>query len=210
MATNHTRNAERLPADPTPAPDVRADATTQTRVGEKGLDIGALKEMTSQALTEVGKDLGVVGATGMRTQELIFQILKAQTEQSGFLFSEGVLKVLPDGFGFLRGVLKVLPDGFTSYRRRTPSRCVAPSLHRDEQLSSVGADPASDVILRAGRSSRDRVLSRHRCALPTTTTCRAQTTSTSRRRRSGSSICRPVTPSRDGSDPRRSASSTSR
>ena len=102
MATNHTRNAERLPADPTPAPDVRADATTQTRVGEKGLDIGALKEMTSQALTEVGKDLGVVGATGMRTQELIFQILKAQTEQSGFLFSEGVLKVLPDGFGFLR------------------------------------------------------------------------------------------------------------
>ncbi len=102
MATNHTRNAGRLPADSTPAPDVRADATTQTRVGEKGLDIGALKEMTSQALTEVGKDLGVVGATGMRAQELIFQILKAQTEQSGFLFSEGVLKVLPDGFGFLR------------------------------------------------------------------------------------------------------------
>ena len=102
MATNHTRNAGRLPADPTPAPDVRADATTQTRVGEKGLDIGALKEMTSQALAEVGKDLGVGGATGMRTQELIFQILKAQTEQSGFLFSEGVLKVLPDGFGFLR------------------------------------------------------------------------------------------------------------
>jgi transcription termination factor Rho len=28
--------------------------------------------------------------------------LKAQTEQSGFIFSEGVLEVLPDGFGFLR------------------------------------------------------------------------------------------------------------
>ena len=38
----------------------------------------------------------------MRKQELIFQILKAQTEQSGFIFSEGVLEVLPDGFGFLR------------------------------------------------------------------------------------------------------------
>src|SRR5262249_56765704 len=35
-------------------------------------------------------------------EELIFQILKAQTEQSGFIFSEGVLEVLPDGFGFLR------------------------------------------------------------------------------------------------------------
>jgi transcription termination factor Rho len=44
----------------------------------------------------------VAGATGMRKQELIFQILKAQTEQSGFIFSEGVLEVLPDGFGFLR------------------------------------------------------------------------------------------------------------
>jgi transcription termination factor Rho len=44
----------------------------------------------------------VTGATGMRKQDLIFQILKAQTEQSGFIFSEGVLEVLPDGFGFLR------------------------------------------------------------------------------------------------------------
>ena len=38
----------------------------------------------------------------MRKQDLIFQILKAQTEQSGFIFSEGVLELLPDGFGFLR------------------------------------------------------------------------------------------------------------
>jgi transcription termination factor Rho len=38
----------------------------------------------------------------MRKQDLIFQILKAQTEQSGFIFSEGVLETLPDGFGFLR------------------------------------------------------------------------------------------------------------
>jgi transcription termination factor Rho len=58
--------------------------------------------MSIQKLTQVAKDLNVVGATGMRKQDLIFQILKAQTEQSGFLFSEGVLEVLPDGFGFLR------------------------------------------------------------------------------------------------------------
>ncbi|WP_239493494.1 transcription termination factor Rho [Luteitalea sp. TBR-22] len=58
--------------------------------------------MNIQALMQVAQDLGVVGATGLRKQELIFQILKAQTEQSGFIFSEGVLEVLPDGFGFLR------------------------------------------------------------------------------------------------------------
>ena len=58
--------------------------------------------MSIQKLTQIAKDLNVAGATGMRKQELIFQILKAQTEQSGFIFSEGVLEVLPDGFGFLR------------------------------------------------------------------------------------------------------------
>src|SRR5207247_8218766 len=47
-------------------------------------------------------DLGVVGASGMRKQELIFKILQAQTEKSGLIFSEGVLECLPDGFGFLR------------------------------------------------------------------------------------------------------------
>src|SRR3954471_19275206 len=66
------------------------------------LNITDLKDMSIQKLTQIAKDLTVAGATGMRKQELIFQILKAQTEQSGFIFSEGVLEVLPDGFGFLR------------------------------------------------------------------------------------------------------------
>ncbi len=68
----------------------------------RGLNINDLKDKSIQELTQIAKDLTVAGATGMRKQELIFQILKAQTEQSGFIFSEGVLEVLPDGFGFLR------------------------------------------------------------------------------------------------------------
>ena len=58
--------------------------------------------MSIQKLTQIAKDLSVGGVGGMRKQDLIFQILKAQTEQSGFIFSEGVLECLPDGFGFLR------------------------------------------------------------------------------------------------------------
>jgi transcription termination factor Rho len=68
----------------------------------QGLNITDLKDKSIQQLTQIAKDLNVAGATGMRKQDLIFQILKAQTEQSGFIFSEGVLEVLPDGFGFLR------------------------------------------------------------------------------------------------------------
>ena len=80
---------EQPKAAPPPAPETKVDLAT-------------LKEMSTQELTKVAKQLDVPGATGMRKQELIFQILKAQTEQSGFIFSEGVLEVLPDGFGFLR------------------------------------------------------------------------------------------------------------
>jgi transcription termination factor Rho len=38
----------------------------------------------------------------MRKQELVFKILQAQAEKSGYIFSEGVLETLPDGYGFLR------------------------------------------------------------------------------------------------------------
>jgi transcription termination factor Rho len=90
-----------LPPVPPPAPPAAAapPAPAPTR---PSLNINDLKDMSIQKLTQVGKDLNVAGATGMRKQDLIFQILRAQTEQSGFIFSEGVLEVLPDGFGFLR------------------------------------------------------------------------------------------------------------
>ncbi len=108
MPTNHKRNSARASGEANAAADAETQtngaaetARSQGRRGD-GLNIGELKDMSIQSLTQVAKDLTVAGATGMRKQELIFQILKAQTEQSGFIFSEGVLEVLPDGFGFLR------------------------------------------------------------------------------------------------------------
>jgi transcription termination factor Rho len=70
--------------------------------GRPALNIHDLKEMSITDLTHIAQDLNVAGATGMRKQELIFEILRAQAEQSGHIFSEGVLEVLQDGFGFLR------------------------------------------------------------------------------------------------------------
>jgi transcription termination factor Rho len=82
---------------------LRNGAKTKNNNGKaKTLNIAELKEMNISTLAKVAKDLNVAGATGMRKQELIFKILQAQTEQSGLIFSEGVLECLPDGFGFLR------------------------------------------------------------------------------------------------------------
>ncbi len=84
-----------------PEEDPQETNVTALKEGEV-LDIAKLKEMNITALTQVAKDLDVVGATGLRKQELIFKILQAQTEKAGLIFSEGVLECLPDGFGFLR------------------------------------------------------------------------------------------------------------
>ena len=66
------------------------------------VELSTLKDMSVTELTKIAKQLDVAGATGMRKQELIFEILKTRAEKSGLLFSEGVLETLPDGFGFLR------------------------------------------------------------------------------------------------------------
>jgi transcription termination factor Rho len=66
------------------------------------LDLSTLKELSVAELTKIARELDIPGATGLRKQELIFQILRARAEKAGLIFSEGVLEVLPDGFGFLR------------------------------------------------------------------------------------------------------------
>jgi len=66
------------------------------------VDLATLKDMGVTELTHLAKELEVPNATGLRKQELIFEILRARAEKSGFIFSEGVLELLPDGYGFLR------------------------------------------------------------------------------------------------------------
>ena len=76
----------------------------------------------------------------MRKQELIFQILKAQTEQSGFIFSEGVLEVLPGSIRLrARPTTTTCPAPTTSTSRRRRS---ASSIYRPAIRSQL--DPAAE------------------------------------------------------------------
>jgi len=85
---DNDQKAPPQPVAPSPAPPV--------------IELSALKDMGVAELTKVAQSLDLPGATGLRKQDLIFQILRARAEKSGLLFSEGVLEVLPDGYGFLR------------------------------------------------------------------------------------------------------------
>jgi transcription termination factor Rho len=80
-----------------------APAAVSPAAGDTAVvDLSTLKDMSVTELTRLAQTLDVPGVTGMRKQELIFQILRSRAEKSGLLFSEGVLETLPDGFGFLR------------------------------------------------------------------------------------------------------------
>ena len=64
-----------------------------------------VRELKAKAMPELlamAQEMDVENAGGMRKQDLIFAILKSQTEKRGKIFAEGVLEILQDGFGFLR------------------------------------------------------------------------------------------------------------
>ena len=70
--------------------------------GDERLNVKELKRKEIQELAELAEGLNIENAAGMRKQDLIFAILKAQIEREGKIFAEGALETLPDGFGFLR------------------------------------------------------------------------------------------------------------
>jgi transcription termination factor Rho len=117
-----------------PAQPAQPAAPAQT------ISLSAMKEMSIAALTKIAKDLDIAGATGMRKQELIFEILRVRAEKSGNVFSEGVLETLPDGFGFLRAPdYNYLPGPDDIYV--SPSQIRKFDLHTGDTVSGVIRPP---------------------------------------------------------------------
>jgi len=64
--------------------------------------IEELQKMTTKDLRNVAREQQVENYAALKKQELIFRVLKARVKESGSMYGEGVLEVLPEGFGFLR------------------------------------------------------------------------------------------------------------
>ncbi|MGD2175214.1 MAG: transcription termination factor Rho [Candidatus Brocadiaceae bacterium] len=77
---------------------------TQQREARKAEEfhITQLQKMTIKQLRELAREEGLSNTSGLKKQELIFQLLKKRVSKTGALYGEGVLEVLPDGYGFLR------------------------------------------------------------------------------------------------------------
>jgi transcription termination factor Rho len=78
-----------------------AEAVAEKRKGS-GINIVRLQQMTISELSKLARSFEIASISTKKKHELIFEVLKANSERDGLMFSEGVLEVLPDGFGFLR------------------------------------------------------------------------------------------------------------
>jgi transcription termination factor Rho len=66
------------------------------------MDLKELKKKSPADLLAFAEELEIEGASTLRTQDMMFAILKALAEQEVTISGVGVLEVLQDGFGFLR------------------------------------------------------------------------------------------------------------
>lgn len=67
--------------------------------------ISQLETMTLKDLYAKAREFKVSYYAKLTKRELIFAILKAQAEKSGYLFMDGILEIIPsEGFGFLRPI----------------------------------------------------------------------------------------------------------
>ncbi|MCH8921905.1 MAG: transcription termination factor Rho [Planctomycetes bacterium] len=72
------------------------------QIKQGDIHIAELQSMSMSELIEEARKDKVSDVTGVKRQELIFNILKERVKRNGLMFGEGTLEILPDGFGFLR------------------------------------------------------------------------------------------------------------
>ncbi|WP_166244338.1 transcription termination factor Rho [Paenibacillus turpanensis] len=68
------------------------------------LDLAQLEALKLTELYKLAKKYQIPSYGTMKKKELVFAILRAQAEQSGLMFMQGVLEILSEGFGFLRPI----------------------------------------------------------------------------------------------------------
>lgn len=66
------------------------------------MEISEFKNKSMNALVEMAIAAGVENPADLKKPALIFSILQKQSDNSGQVYAEGVLEVMPDGYGFLR------------------------------------------------------------------------------------------------------------
>ena len=83
---------------------------SRTHIPVDGHKIEELRMLSLEELIAIANSVGVENPREFRRQDLIFEILKTQTKQGGFILFTGILEITSEGYGFLRSVDANLSD----------------------------------------------------------------------------------------------------
>jgi len=74
----------------------------RTHVPVEGYKVEELQGKPLEALVQIAEKVKVENPNEFKRKDLIFEILKSQVKQGGFILFTGILEVMNDGYGFLR------------------------------------------------------------------------------------------------------------
>jgi len=74
----------------------------RTHVPVEGYKVEDLQSKPLEALVKIADKVKVENPNEFKRKDLIFEILKSQVKQGGFILFTGILEVMNDGYGFLR------------------------------------------------------------------------------------------------------------
>jgi transcription termination factor Rho len=84
--------------------------SSRTHVPVTGHTIEDLRTKPLDELVKIADELNVEQPNELKRQDLIFEILKSQTSQGGFILFTGILETMQDGYGFLRAIDTTFSD----------------------------------------------------------------------------------------------------
>lgn len=88
----------------TKKPNTNNNKKNRTHVPVEGYKIEDLQQKTLQELLEIADEMKVENPHEYPRRDLIFEILKSQVSQGGYILFTGILELMTDGYGFLRSL----------------------------------------------------------------------------------------------------------
>ncbi len=82
------------------------NSAKRTHTPVKGSSVEELRTKSIEELVNIATELGVEHPNELKRQDVIFEILKAQTAQGGYILFSGILEIMQDGYGFIRSIDK--------------------------------------------------------------------------------------------------------
>ncbi len=76
----------------------------RTHIPVEGYTLEELQEKPLEELVKIAQELNVNNPNEFQRKDLIFEILKSQVSQGGYILYTGILEIMPDGYGFLRSI----------------------------------------------------------------------------------------------------------